>query len=62
MMEILTIFANFWLNQIQNCSVQTKKIKDKIFSFQLKKNTSGKRLQTMLHLKMYPLSLIWLES
>ena len=62
MMEILTIFINFQLNQIQNCYVQTKKIKDKIFSFQLKKNTSGKRLQTMLHLKMYPVSLIWLES
>ena len=62
MMEILTIFVNFQLNQTQNCYVQTKKIKDKIFSFQLKKNTSGKRLQTMLHLKMYLLSLIWLES
>ena len=54
MMEILTIFINFQLNQIQNCYVQTKKIKDKIFSFQLKKNTSGKRLQTMLTLKNVP--------
>ena len=61
MIEILTISVNFQLNQIQNCSIQIKKIKGKIFSFQLKKNT-GKHLQTMLHLKMYPLSLIWLES
>ena len=32
-MEILTIFVNFWLNLIQNCSVQIKKMKDMIFSF-----------------------------
>ena len=32
------VFVNFQLNQIQNCSVQIKKIKDGIFSFQLKKN------------------------
>ena len=58
-MEILTAFVNFWLNQIQNCSVQIKKMKDGIFSFQLKKKiTSAKRLQTMLDLKMYPLPLI----
>ena len=36
-MQISTFFANFWLNQIQNCSVQIKKIKYGIFSFQLKK-------------------------
>ena len=36
-MEISTVFVNFWLNQIQNCSVQIKKMKDGIFSFQLKK-------------------------
>ena len=47
----------------QNCSFQIKKMKDGIFSFQLKKNTSAKqRLQTMLDLKTYPLPLIWLES
>ena len=57
-MEILTVFINFHLNQIQNCSAQIKKMKDKIFSFQLKKITSVKRLQTMLDLKMYPLPLI----
>ena len=57
-MEILTVFINFHLTQIQNCSAQIKKMKDKIFSFQLKKITSVKRLQTMLDLKMYPLPLI----
>ena len=57
------VFVNFWLNQIQNCSVQIKKMKDGIFiSFQLKKNASPKRLQKMLDWKIYPLSLIWLES
>ena len=38
MMEISTFFVNFLLNQIQNCSIQIKKMKDGIFSFQLKKN------------------------
>ena len=37
-MEISTIFVNFQLNQIQNCFLEIKKIKDGIFSFQLKKN------------------------
>ena len=37
-MEISTVFVNFHLNQIQNCSRQIKKMKDEIFSFQLKKN------------------------
>ena len=31
-MEILTVFVNFWLNQIQNCSVQIKKMKGGIFT------------------------------
>ena len=31
------VFVNFQLNQIQNYSVQIKKMKDRIFSFQLKK-------------------------
>ena len=56
------VFVNFQLNQIQNCFVQIKKMKDGIFTFQLKKNFFPKRLQTMLDLKMYPLPLIWLES
>ena len=56
------VFVNFHLHQIQNCFGQIKKLKDKIFSFQLKKNTSAKRLQTMLDLKIYPLPFIWLES
>ena len=55
-------FCWFRLNQIQNCSIQIKKMKDEIFSFQLKKITSAKRLKTMPDLKMYPLPLIWLES
>ena len=29
-------FVNFWLNQIKNCFDQIKKMKDEIFSFQLK--------------------------
>ena len=29
--------SDFWLNQIQDCSIQIKKMKDEIFSFQLKK-------------------------
>ena len=37
-MKILPFFVNFWQNQIQNCSVQIKKMKDGIFSFQIKKN------------------------
>ena len=60
-MEILTVFVDFRLNQIQNCYVQTKKMKDGVFRLQLKKITSAKRLQTMLDLKMYPVSFIWLE-
>ena len=34
----MTFFVNFWLNQIQNYSGQIKKMKEEIFSFQLKKN------------------------
>ena len=33
--------GNFWLNQIQNCSDQIKKMKDRIFNFQLKNITSA---------------------
>ena len=39
----MTFFVNFWLNQIQNYSGQIKKMKEEIFSFQLKKITSGER-------------------
>ena len=55
------VFVNFRLNQIQNCSGQIKKMKDKIFSFQLKKNYC----QTFTYdarLKNVPFPLIWLES
>ena len=59
----MTVFVNVHLNQIQNCSIQIKKMKDEIFSFQLKKKTTpAKRLQKLLDLKMYPLPLTWLES
>ena len=34
----MKFFVNFRLNQIQNCSIQIKKMKDGMFSFQLKKN------------------------
>ena len=34
--EISTVFVNFRLNQIQNCSVQVKIMKGGIFIFQLK--------------------------
>ena len=37
-MKILTFFVNFLLNQIQNCSVQIKKMNYRIFGFQMKKN------------------------
>ena len=53
-MELLMAFVNFGLNQIQNCSFQMKKIKDGIFSFQLKKNyfcqtfTDDARLKNVL--------------
>ena len=35
---LMTVFVNFHLHQIQNCFKQIKKMKDEIFSFQLKKN------------------------
>ena len=35
-METSMIFVNFWLNLIQNYSIQIKKMKDGIFSFQMK--------------------------
>ena len=42
--EISTFLVNFRLIHIQNCSVQIKKMKDGIFSFQLKKKiTSDER-------------------
>ena len=44
MMGILMFFVNFRLNQIQNCSVHIKKMKDRIFSFELKKKISSAKL------------------
>ena len=37
-MKISAFFVNFQLNQIENCSGQIKKMKDEMYSFQLKKN------------------------
>ena len=54
-MKISMFFVNFQLHQIQNCSVQIKKMKDRIFSFQLKKTTSDELYQmTMLDIKNGP--------
>ena len=61
MLEISTFFANFQLNQVQNCSIQIKKMKGRIFSFQLKKNYFCQTLADDARHKIYPLSLIWLE-
>ena len=36
-------FVNFWLNQIQNCAGQIKKMKGGIFRFQLKRITFAER-------------------
>ena len=43
-MNILKFFINFQLNQIKNCSVQFKKMKDEVFSFQLEKNYFSRTL------------------
>ena len=43
-------------------SDRSRKWKTRYSAFNRKKNTSGKHLQTMLHLKMYLLPFIWLES
>ena len=56
-MEISTVFVNFWLNQIQNCSVQIKKMKDGMFSFQLKKNYFSQTLTDDVRFKNVPTSL-----
>ena len=58
-----TVFVNFHLHQIQNCLGQIKKIKDEIFSFQLKKKNYFRQTFTDdVRLKMYPLPFIGLES
>ena len=53
MIEILGVFANFRLNQVQNCCGQIEKMKAGSFSFPLKKNyvcqslTDGGRLKNV---------------
>ena len=61
-MEISKVFVNFHLNQIQNCSAQIKKMKDEIFSFQLKKDYICQTFTDNARLKNVPLPLTWLES
>ena len=56
-MEISTFFVNFWLNQIQNCSVQIKKMKGRIFSFQLKRKNFCQTLADDARHKNIPPSL-----
>ena len=58
------VFINFHLYQIQNCFGQIKKMKDKTFSFQLKKNYFHQMFTDDARLKNVPLPLpfIWLES
>ena len=56
-MEVATIFVNFRRNQIQNCSVQIKKMKDGILSFQFKKNYFCRMLTENARHKNVPPSL-----
>ena len=53
-MKILTVFVNFHLHQIQNCFGQIKKMKDEIFSFQLKKNCFRQTFTDDARLKNVP--------
>ena len=48
------VFVNFRLNQIQICSVQIKKMKDEIFSFQLKKKNFCQTFTDNARLKNVP--------
>ena len=64
MMEISTVFVNFWPNQIPNFLdksesdfVQIKKMKEGVFSFQLKKKILL-QTSTDARLKNVPLPLI----
>ena len=61
-MKILLFFVNFWLNQIENCSIQIKKMKDEILSFPMKKNYFSPTLTDNARHKYVPLHLIWPES
>ena len=56
MIDILGVFANFWLNQVQNCRGQIEKMKTGTLTFPLKKKknyacqslTDGARLKSVL--------------
>ena len=54
-MEILIVFVNFRLNQIQDFSVQIKKMKDGIFNFEIKKNYFCQTFTDNARLKNVPL-------
>ena len=60
--EISTFFVNFRLINIQNCSFQIKKMKDGIFSFQMKKNYFCRTLTDDARHKNVPppLDLTWI--
>ena len=53
-MNILMVFVNFHLHQIQNCFGQIKKMKDETFSFQLKKNYFRQTFTDNARLKNVP--------
>ena len=61
-MKILLFFVNFQLNQIRNCSIQIKKMKDGIFNFQMKKNYYCQTLTDAARHKNVLPPLDWLES
>ena len=56
-MKILMAFVNFHKHKIQNCFGQIKNMKDKIFSFQLKKNYFCQTFADDARLKNVPLPL-----
>ena len=52
--EILGIFANLWLNQVQNCCGQIENMKAGTFSFPLKKSYACQSLTDGAGLKNVP--------
>ena len=51
------LFVNIQLNQIQNCSIQIKKMKARIFSFQMKK-----KLLANINRHRNVLFMVWLQD
>ena len=54
MLEILRVFADFQLNQVQNCWEQIEKMKAGSFSFPFKKNCTCQSLTDGARLKNAP--------